>query len=215
MTAVRMPARHFRDLQQKIHDQLRDLRPPHWEEQIAEHPWFYGALGDPNADVMFVCENPSLGGIRAGSKSPVGGRDPDFDTQWTGGPANRFRRVLCDVGLKDGGIWEPGGWHCYITNVIKQAAIAGDRKKVPQREKQHAAHQWSDILQKEFDVVQPDTVFCVGGNAHEMVKLLQLYRLNVRGTIHRIWHYSAPYHGDEVVEQKMPDGIAPYLKAGE
>ena len=34
--------------------------------------------------------------------------------------------VLCNLGLKDGTIWEPGGWHCYITNVIKQAAAVGE-----------------------------------------------------------------------------------------
>ena len=214
MTAMSMPARHFHDLQEAIHDRLRTLQPPFWEEQIGEYPWLYGALGDANADVMFVCENPSLRGLRAASASPVGGR-PDFDTQWTGDPANRrdkrFRKVLCDLGLKDGGIWERGGWHCYITNVIKQAAIVGGWRKVPQLEKRRAARQWSDILQMEFDVVEPDTVFCVGGKAHEMVKWLQRNAgLDVPGTIHGIWHYSA-YRGDEEVERKMREGIAPYL----
>lgn len=208
------PARHFRDLREKIHDRLRILQPPRWEEQIAEYPWLYGALGDPHADVMFVCENPSLSALRSVAESPAGG-PPDFDTQWTGNPANRrdrrFRKVLCDLGLKDGGIWEPGGWHCYITNVIKQAAIVGGWRKVPQLEKRRAARQWSDILQMEFDVVQPDNVFCVGGKAHEMVKWLQRNAaLDVSGTIHGIWHYSA-YRGDEEVERKMRDGIAPHL----
>jgi hypothetical protein len=33
--------------------------------------------------------------------------------------------------------------------------------------------QWTDILQMEFDVVQPDTVFCAGSKAHDLVTWLQ------------------------------------------
>ena len=46
---------------------------------------------------------------------------PDRIPQWTGDPVyrrdERFRAVLCDLGLKDGGVWDRGGWNCYITNV--------------------------------------------------------------------------------------------------
>jgi len=210
----KMPHRHFVELREAIHDRLRTLRPPCWEEQIEKYPWLYGALGDPSADVMFVCENPSLSGLRAVRESPWGGR-PDFDTQWTGNPSNRrdkrFRKVLCDLGLKDGETWEPGGWHCYITNVIKQAAFVGDWRKAPLHEKRRTAREWSGILQMEFDVVRPDTVFCVGGPAHGMVTWLQNNAgLEVPGAIHRIWHYSA-YRGDEMVEREMHNGIAPHL----
>jgi len=210
-----MPHLHFLELREAIHDRLRTFRPPCWEEQIEKYPWLYGALGDPSADVMFVCENPSLSGLRAVRESPRGG-PPDFDTQWTGNPSNprdeRFRKVLCDLGLKDGGIWEPGGWHCYITNVIKQADFAGAwRKRVPLHEKRRAARKWSGILQMEFDVVRPVTVFCVGRPAHGMVKWLQKNAdLDVPGPIHRIWHYSAR-RGDDEVEQKMRSGIALHL----
>ncbi|MXX71183.1 MAG: hypothetical protein F4Y73_04875 [Gemmatimonadetes bacterium] len=210
-----MPHRHFVELRGAIHDRLRTLRPPCWEEQIEKYPWLYGALGDPSADVMFVCENPSLSGLRAVTESPWGG-PPDFDTQWTGNPSNRrdkrFRTVLCGLGLKDGEIWEPGGWHCYITNIIKQATIVRDWKaKVPMHEKRRTARQWSGILQMEVNAVRPDVVFCVGGKAHEIVKWLQRnVGLRVPGPIHGIMHYSARL-GDEEVERQMRNGIAPYL----
>lgn len=209
-----MPHSHFLELREAIHDRLRTLRPPYWEEQIEDYPWLYGALGDHRADIMFVCENPSLSGLRAVVESPWSG-PPDFDTQWTGNPANRrdkrFRKVLCDLGLKDGAIWEPGGWHCYITNVIKQAAIVGEWGETPWHAKLRAARQWSGILQMELDVVRPDTVFCIGGSAHRMVKWLQRNAgLDVPGPIRGIWHYSA-YRSDEEVERMMRNGIAPYL----
>jgi len=213
-TLSRMPHRHFLELREAIHDRLRTLRPPCWEEQIEKYPWLCGALGDASADVMFVCENPSLSGLRAVRESPWRG-PPDFDTQWTGNPSNRrdkrFREVLCDLGLKEGAIWEPGGWHCYITNVIKQAAIVGDWDETPWHEKLRAARSWSGVLQMEFDVVRPDTVFCVGVKAHRMVKWLQRNAgMDVPGPIRRIWHYSA-YRSDEEVERRMRDGIAPNL----
>ena len=209
-----MPHRHFLELREAIHDRLRTLRPPCWEEQIEKYTWLFGALGDPSANVMFVCENPSLSALRAIRESPWGG-PPDFDTQWTGNPSNRrdkrFRKVLCDLGLKDGAIWEPGGWHCYITNVIKQAAFVGDWRKAPFPKKQQTALEWSDILQMEIGEVQPEIVFCVGGNAHRMVTWLQNNnRLQVPGPIHPIWHYSA-YRSDEEVERRMRNGIAPHL----
>ena len=63
----------------------------------------------------------------------------------------------------------------------------------------------------EFNLVWPDTVFCVGGNAHRIVKWLQRNAgLDVPAPIRGIWHYSA-YRGDQEVERMMCNGIAPYL----
>ncbi|MCE2398467.1 MAG: uracil-DNA glycosylase family protein [Gemmatimonadetes bacterium] len=204
------PPRHFLELRDKIHDKLRALRPPCWEEQIERYPWLYGALGNPSADVMFICENPSLTALRKIRESPWGG-PPDIDTQWTGDPARRpdkrFRNVLRDLGLKDGEIWQPGGWHCYITNVIKQAAFVGDWKKAPQSAKQRTAREWSGVLQWELDEVKPSAVFCVGRSAEGMVKWLQSNaELRIPGPAHYILHYSAR-RGDEEVERRMRNGI--------
>ena len=162
---------------------------------------------------MFICENPSLAGVRK-AESPLGG-PRDFDTQWTGDPAfrrdKRFRTVLCDLGLKDGGIWERGGWNCYITNVIKQAAVVAESKYTDWVEWQQAASQWREILQWELGNVRPDRVFCVGVKAHRLVSWLRANgRLDTNGPCRRIWHYSAR-RGDERVEREMRNGIEPYL----
>ena len=149
--------RHFLEPREAIHDRLRALQSPHWEEQIEKYPWLYGALGDLDADVTFVCENPSLSGLRAIGGSPFGG-PPDIDTQWTGNPANRgdrrFRALPCGLGLKDGTIWEPGGWHCYIANVIEQAAVVGEWEGTSRDEMRQTARDWSGILQMETDAVR-------------------------------------------------------------
>lgn len=119
--------------------------------------------------------------------------------------------MLCGLGLKDGGIWARGGWRCYITNVIKQATIVGEWHETHWHEKLRAASLWSGILQMELNVVRPDKVFCIGHNAHRMVRWLQGNAgLDVPGSVRRIWHYSTP-RGDEEVEREMRRGIAPYL----
>lgn len=211
-----MPHQHFVQLRKKIHDRLRELRPPHWEEQIKEYPWLYGALGDPETDYMFICENPSLAGLRK-AEPPEGG-PCSFDTQWTGDPAfrwdKRFRTVLCDLGLKEGGIWEHGGWRCYITNVIKQTDFVrdwNDPNKVSPADKRGAARKWSRILQWEFDVVRPKVVFCVGRAAEEFVRrLVREGRFDLCGVpAHYIRHYSRGGH--EEVQLEMRQGIEPHL----
>ena len=88
-----VPHEHFTELRERIHGELRTLRPPRWEEQIKDFPWLYGALGSPGADVVFICENPSLTGCRK-ADNPRGG-PPDFETQWTGDVARR--RAPCMV----------------------------------------------------------------------------------------------------------------------
>lgn len=165
---------------------------------------------------MFICENPSLAGLRK-AEPPLGG-PCGFDTQWTGDPAfrwdKRFRTVLCDLGLKDGGIWERGGWHCYITNVIKQTDFVrdwNDPSKVSSAAKWRAARKWSRILQWELDVVCPKIVFCVGRAAEGFVRrLVREGRFDLRGVPARyIRHY--PRGGHEEVEREMRRGIEPYL----
>ena len=81
--------------------------------------------------------------------------------------------MLCDLGLKEGGIWERGGWKCYITNVIKQVAIVADVKNISLDDRRRAAIRWSKVLQWELDNVRPTRIFCVGNKAHDLVKWLR------------------------------------------
>ena len=81
------------------------------------HPWVTGYLGDPFAPVWFIAEAPSLSRVEATSGPGV-----TVETQWTQSPGDKlFRRMLAKHGFKSGGEYAPGGWRCYITDVIKSS----------------------------------------------------------------------------------------------
>jgi hypothetical protein len=187
---------HFEELRERINARLRELRTPHANEQINRYPWLYGALGVAPADVMFICENPSLTGVASAHAATIDGRAPDIEAQWWGGPTNaaatRFRRVLCEVGLKTTPPASRGGWNCYITNVVKEANVAGaeQRRRTP-GERRQQARDWADILSWEWETVRPVHVFTVGGAATQMVEMLQAERRLPRLRVEPIGHYSA------------------------
>jgi hypothetical protein len=89
------------------HPELRDHR--------REHPWVVGWLGDVSAPVWLVAENPSatqVDRIHFSTATP--------EAQWAASRGDRLlREARVEHGLKSGGLLEPGGWHCYITNVMK------------------------------------------------------------------------------------------------
>ncbi len=190
--------RHFETLRQCINSRLRELGLCTGQ---TGHSWLYGALGAVPSDVMFICENPSKSGVEGAEKvASRSGRQPDIEDQWRGsGPGDpatkRFRPVLCKFGLKLNPPDDPGGWRCYITNVIKEMAVAGDWEKLSlARVKYPKADEWADILEWELQQVKPSWVFCVGDKAHDLVGRLQRSgRLpSIQGRhIHKITHYSA------------------------
>ena len=201
--------RHFATLQQHINERLESLGLCTAQRQ---YQWLYGALGAVPSDVMFICENPSQAGVKkAELAARRGDRQPDIEDQWRGGgpgdPATRiFRAVLYEIGLKRTPPDDPGGWQCYITNVIKEMAVAGDFEKT---EKYSKAVAWADILEWEIQQVGPSWVFCVGSTAHSLVRRLQrggrLASLHGRH-IRKLWHYSAR-RGTAVGKEKIREGI--------
>jgi hypothetical protein len=61
---------YFETLRGKINLRLNVLVKDHKYDrimakaQIEDFPWLYGALGKVPSDVMFICENPSIAGIK-------------------------------------------------------------------------------------------------------------------------------------------------------
>lgn len=164
------------------------------KKQIESFPWLYGALGKVPADVMFICENPSIAGINKAHVDTIDGGPPDIEAQWWGGytdfAACRFRVALCQLNLKTTPPNQRDGWECYITNVIKQSNIAKDQG-LQGSDKRQQARDWADILRWEIDHVKPKFVFCVGGSAFRYVQMLQREGLIQSFPIHEITHYSA------------------------
>ena len=189
--------RHFETLRQRINSQLTRLG---LSEQT-KYQWLYGALSAVPSDVVFICENPSRDGVeKADWAARCGGRQPDIEDQWRGSgpgdPATRiFRPVLCEFGLKLTPPGDRGGWQCYVTNVIKEMAVAKNWGELSlARVKYPKAIEWADILEWELQQIQPSWAFCVGDNAYDLVGRLQRSsRLpSLQGQhLHHITHYSA------------------------
>jgi hypothetical protein len=142
---------HFEELRSRINRRLMALETPHREWQIEDYSWLYGALGAVPSDVMFVCENPSISGVRQAHVDTIDGNAPDIEAQWWGGQRNpaakRFRAVLYQMGLKTTSPDARGGWNCYITNVVKEANFAGaDQRSLSASDLRQQARDWADIL---------------------------------------------------------------------
>lgn len=157
---------------------------------------------------MFICENPSISGIRSAHVDTIDGRAPDIEAQWWGGrnnpAAKRFRPVLHQLGLKTTRPDAHGGWNCYITNVVKEANVAGvEQRAKSAADRKQQARDWADVLTWEYSHVQPTHVFAVGGAAYQALKLLLRERLLPPFTVHPMGHYSARGRVDRVMQQML------------
>jgi hypothetical protein len=210
-----MSMRHFTALRRRVSRQLVHSHSAHGRRQMGDYPWLNGALGTVPAKVMFICENPSVRGLRRAHLNPIGGGKPDFESQWWGGPrdyaARRFRQVLCEVGLKTGAPGEKKGWNCYITNVIKEANIVRNQNALCTSVKKQQAKAWAPTLQWEIDRVRPEIIFCVGAKTARLVRWLQRRKLLCPFPVNQIWHYSSR-GSDSLVRRRMRHAISNTLR---
>ena len=128
---------HQTDKVYETHPSLQDVR--------ESHSWLTGALGDPFAGIWFAAENPSRTQIERVS-NPDGGT-PTNEAQWWASRGDKlFREMLVKHGFKSGSIDSPGGWHCYVTNVIKEADYTKNWREKSQQARNGAAEIWASVL---------------------------------------------------------------------
>jgi hypothetical protein len=163
---------------------------PEIPDHRKDHPWWIGALGSIQADVVFVGENPSLSQLEAAT-DPVTGGPPTIETQWWQSRGDKLlREALIGAGFKGGTLESKGGWRCYITNVIKQADYAEKWKKkgvIPLRE---AAELWSPVLSFELTKVNPRVIVAMGNKPHKLLLHLMKKGLIPRHQLCKVHHYS-------------------------
>ena len=200
---------HFKELRRRIKRCLSNTDTPH-PDQIKKYPWLYGALGDPESQVVFVCENPSRTGVEHVDKHLP--KDLGIEKQWRGHRAMRFRRVLCRLKLKESAPDETGGWRCYITNVAKEMELVSETREKNASEKRDVVRRWAEVLDWELTRSRRNIVFCVGRKAEKALKLLRRERsLSYRGPCLYVPHYSMR-RSDEEVESKMRDAVLDGLR---
>lgn len=171
-------------------------------------PWLTGALGEPDAGIWFVGENPSLSQV-ARVKDPLGG-PPTEEAQWWASRGDRlFRELLVRHGFKDGPVEAPGGWRCYITNVIKEADYAQRWRGSPAERRSAAADAWLPVLEWELRQSRPRLVVALGKTVRQHLAHLERRGLRLPRT-ETIHHYAyvalrpdahrGPMHPDRVRE---------------
>jgi hypothetical protein len=153
-----------------------------------DFPWLTGALGDPYSGIWFVGENPSLGQVER-VRDPRGG-PPTEEAQWWASRGDRlFRDLLVKHGFKEPPVDAPGGWKCYITNVIKEADYAQVWRGSPAQRRNDAARAWAPLLRWELEETRPVLLVALGKTVCSVLD--QLGRQGLRfPRIETIQHYS-------------------------
>lgn len=150
-------------------------------------PWLTGCLGDPSAPVWFIAENPSLTQVEK-----IDSDTATVESQWAASRGDiLFRQMLVKHGFKLGTELSPGGWRCYITDVIKSAdrVTAHNAKTDDDREQLAAA--WGDVLRWEFESGRPRLVVTVGGRARDLLSYVaQCQDLPLPEAREHIVHYT-------------------------
>lgn len=165
------------------------------DDHYMRFPWLTGALGDPEAGVWFVAENPSLTMVER-ARNPDGG-PPTEEAQWWASRGDKlFRDLLYKHGFKATPPDEPGGWRCYITNIIKQPDYSKLWRNKPQSRRNEAAERWAPLFAWELSQGRPPLVVALGKTVRRILKYLDggYFSLPATTTIH---HYSYVAHRPE------------------
>ena len=158
---------------------------------LKDYPWLNGYLGDPNASVWFVAENPSLSGV-INVHNRYKEKDRNENLQWNSSEADSlFRLALTTNGFKDGNPFDNEGWNCYITDIIKEPDLVEERKKKKRDNRywQQQALQWLPVFQQEIDNGGPQVLVALGSQVLKILNFMQSKGLKTPKIDH-IPHYS-------------------------
>jgi len=119
-------------------------RHPELPDHRRQRPWLTGWLGDPQAAVWFVAARQRADG-RA---------------------APPLAQALRAAGFTDGGPLTPGGWRCYLTNVVKSVDEATSAEPPSAVE----ARIWAPVLAAQLADGRPALLVTLGRQACELLE---------------------------------------------
>ena len=118
--------------------------------------------------------------------------EPPSEHQWSQSEGDRlFRQQLVKHGFKEGEPSAYGGWRCYITNVVKSAAIAKDWNVTASEAKRLVLEAWAPVFNYELTAGAPSVLVFLGAASEKHVT--ELRRRGLIGGLpptERIQHYS-------------------------
>ena len=132
--------------------------------------------------LMFVCESPG--------PSAEEGNAEDLEPCFYGSPRDRrFQDVRREYGLAN----------CYITNTVKCGVRRG------------AKHDLAEVLAcrkflvREINLIEPQIIVGVGGNAYRTVRTEVLAHLEIAPVLFQVTHYSSRRNPWDVWKKEFPE----------
>ncbi len=158
---------------------------------LNDFPWLTSCLGDVNSPVWFVAENPSLNAVKE-VDSRYSEKTENLQWDYGADECKLFRDAIAEANLKSGNPALNEGWKCYMTNVIKEPEVVGERNRKKSSDSQYWKSQseiWMPVLQSQIDFGKPKVLIAVGGQADRILKYMESLGLQVPAT-EKIQHYS-------------------------
>jgi len=183
---------------------------PEMVDHRKNYPWLTGALGDPYSRIWFLAENPSLTQLERAHNPGGGAMSPE--AQWFASKGDRlFRNGLILAGFKDPPWNASGGWHCYITNVIKGADRAEKWNVKDAYFHRKQALKWLPVLRWQLEISNPKLIVVMGNKVEKLIKYLINSGLLKFPETAKIHHYSYIAFRPEGTKGPMhPDRIENY-----
>ena len=179
---------YFQQLDVQISSVFEDLSKD--RDHREKFPWLTGYLGNPFSGIWFLAENPSL--LRVERIAQRANVHPTPDFQWSESPGDKlFRDMLVRHGFKRGGPMEPGGWRCYITDIIKETDYVQRWHDRSQNTRNRVAEEWAPVLAWELANSAPQLIVVMGRQTQRLLKHLSSTLPNIRlpATVY-LDHYS-------------------------
>lgn len=166
-------------------------RHPEWPDHRKEWPWLTSHLGNPKAGIWFIGENPSLGNVERLVPKHADQYPLTPEAQWLFSRGDvLFRKSLVECGFKEGSWDSLGGWHCYITNVVKWAYYAKKWNKLSLSERNGIAEEWSAVIAWELEQSKPRLIVTMGKKVQRLVEHLMTTTQLRFPRLETIHHYS-------------------------
>jgi hypothetical protein len=159
-------ATYFEQLDLQVSKVFEGL--PGHRDHRKKYPWLTGYLGDPFSRVWFLAENPSLSRVERITQRP--NYRPSLDLQWSESPGDKlFRDMLVKYDFKLGEPMEPGGWRCYVTDIIKETDYVNSWRAKSQGERNRVAQAWAPVLTWELANSRPQLIVVMGKQTHRLL----------------------------------------------